>query len=147
MNEIVVRVEAEVNPTEDLDKVKLAVKNIFGAMKFVVVSRKWGHLLTAETTGTEGLAKMHDLLTRERIRAAARKVFLSGMDNNSVKFCLNKQVAYAEHISFSQRTAESPLGPLNVQISCGNPRKLIDWLAPKAPSKTRSASLRPKIEV
>jgi predicted RNA binding protein with dsRBD fold (UPF0201 family) len=142
MNEIVVHVEVEVNPTEDLEKVKRAVENIFGAAKFEVKSRNWGRLLIAETTGTGGLTKLYNLLSRERIRAAARKIFLSGMDKKSVVFYLNKQVAYAGHISFSQQTAESPLGPINVQIRCDNPRKLIEWLTPKptkrnVPSRSR----------
>jgi len=131
MNEIVVHVEVEINPTEDLQKVKRAVENIFGAVTFKVESKKWGRLLIAETRGPEGLTKLYNLLGRERIRAAARKVFLSGMDEKSVTFYLNKQVAYAGHISFSQQTAESPLGPINVQIRCDNPRKLIEWLTPK----------------
>jgi len=131
MNKIVVHVEAEVNPTEDLEKVKQAVENIFGAVTFKVESRKWGRLLIAKTRGTEGLTKLYNLLGRERILAAARKVFFSGMDEKSVTFYLNKQVAYAGHISFSQKTAESPLGPINVQIRCDNPRKLIEWLTPK----------------
>jgi len=141
MDEIVVHVEVEVNPTEDLEKVKRAVENIFGAVTFKVESRTWGRLLIAETRGTAGLTKLYNLLSRERIRAAARKVFLSGMDEKSVVFYLNKQVAYAEHISFSQQTAESPLGPINVQIRCDNPRKLIEWLTPK-PSKRRNAPSR-----
>ena len=78
MNEIVVHVEVEVNPTEDLEKVKRAVENIFGAVTFKVKSRTWGRLLTSETRGYESLIKLSDLLGRERIRAAARKVFLSG---------------------------------------------------------------------
>jgi predicted RNA binding protein with dsRBD fold (UPF0201 family) len=131
MNEIVVHVEVEVNPTEDLQKVKRAVENIFGAVTFEVESRKWGQLLIAKTRGTEGLTKLSNLLSRELIRAAARKVFLSGMDEKLVTFYLNKQVAYAGHISFSQKTAESPLGPINVQIRCDNPRELIEWLTPK----------------
>jgi predicted RNA binding protein with dsRBD fold (UPF0201 family) len=139
MNEIVVHVEVEVNPTEDLEKVKLAVENIFGAATFEVESRRWGQLLIAETTGTEGLTKLYNLLRREQIRAAARKVFFSGMSEKSVTFYLNKQVAYAGHISFSQQTAESPLGPINVQIRCSNPRELIEWLTPK-PAKRKSSS-------
>lgn len=135
MNEIVVHVEVEVNPTEDLEKIKRAVENIFGAVTFEVKSRKWGRLLIAKTTGTEGLTKLYNLLGRERILAAARKVFFSGMDEKSVTFYLNKQVAYAGHISFSQQTAESPLGPINVQIRCDNPRKLIVWLTPKPPKR------------
>jgi predicted RNA binding protein with dsRBD fold (UPF0201 family) len=139
MNEIVVHVEVEVNPTEDLEKVKLAVENIFGAVTFEVESRRWGQLLIAETTGTEGLTKLYNLLRREQIRAAARKVFFSGMSEKSVTFYLNKQVAYAGHISFCQQTAESPLGPINVQIRCSNPRELIEWLTPK-PAKRKSSS-------
>ena len=42
MNEIAVHIEVEVNPTEDLEKVKLAVENIFGAVTFEVESRTWG---------------------------------------------------------------------------------------------------------
>ena len=126
-----VNVEVEVNPTEDLEKVKKAVENIFGAVKFKVKSRKWGHLLIAETRGTAGLTKLYNLLHRERIRDAARKVLFSGSADKSLTFYLNKQVAYAGHISFSQQKAESPLGPINVQIRCDNPRELIQWLAPK----------------
>jgi predicted RNA binding protein with dsRBD fold (UPF0201 family) len=120
-----------------LEKVKLAVKNIFGAVTFKIKSRTWGQLLVAETKGTEGLTKLANLLKREQILAAARKVLRSGMNETSVTFYLNKQVAYAGHVSFSQQTAESPLGPIKVKISCGNPQKLIDWLAPRPPKKTR----------
>jgi len=142
MNEILLHIEAEVNPTEDLEKVKQAVENIFGAVKFKVKSRTWGHMLIAETTGTEGLTKLYNMLSRERIRSAARKVFRRGMDEKSVVFYLNKQVAYAGHISFSQKTAESPLGPINVQIRCDNPRKLINWLTPKPTKNNRPSRSR-----
>jgi predicted RNA binding protein with dsRBD fold (UPF0201 family) len=142
MNEIVVHVEVEVNPTEDVEKVKLAVENIFGAVKFDVESRTWGNLLIAETTGTEDLTKLYNLLSREQILAAARKVFFNRMDDKSVTFCLNKQVACAGHISFCQQTGESPLGPIKVQIRCSNIRELIAWLTPKSPKRKPSSRLR-----
>jgi len=137
MDEIVVRIEVEVNPTEDLERVKQAVENIFGEVTLKAKSRTWGQLLVSKTHGTEGLTKLSNLLKREQILAAARKVFRNGMNENSITFYLNKQVAYTGHISFSQQTAESPLGPINVQIRYSNPRKLINWLAPKPPKKTR----------
>ena len=142
MNDIRVQLEVEVNHTEDLEKVKEAVENIFGTLTFKVKPRTWGQLLTAKTTGTEGLTKLKDILARERIRAAARKVLRGGMTENSVAFYLNKQVAYAGHISFSQKTAESPLGPISVQIRCRDPRKLIEWLTPKPKKKHPSPSRR-----
>jgi predicted RNA binding protein with dsRBD fold (UPF0201 family) len=143
MNNLSVHVEVEVNPTEDLEKVKQAVKNIFGTVTFKVESRTWGQLLIANPTGTAGLNTLRNILARERIRAAARKVLLGGMDDNSVTFYLNKQVAYADHVSFSQKTAESPLGPISVQISCSNPRELIEWLTPR-PTKKPSLPSRHK---
>jgi len=139
MDKVVVHMEVEVNPTEDLEKVKKAVENIFGVVEFEVKSIKWGHLLIAETRGTEGLTKLYNLLRRERIRDATRKVFFSGLADKSLIFYLNKQVAYAGHISFSQQTAESPLGPINVQIRCDNPRELIEWLAPKTTKRDGSS--------
>jgi len=136
VSEILVNVEVQVNPTEDLEKVKHAVENIFGSVTFNIKPKTWGHLLIVKTSGTEALTKLSDLLSREQILAASRKVLRRGMDDNSLTFYLNKQVAYAEHISFSQQTAESPLGPIKVQIRCDNPRKLIDWLAPR-PTRRR----------
>jgi predicted RNA binding protein with dsRBD fold (UPF0201 family) len=142
MNNIVVHVEVEVNPTEDLEKVKKAVENIFGVVKFKVESRKWGCLFMAESRGRTSLTKLYNLLRREQIRDAARKVLFSGLADNSLTFYLNKQVAYTGHISFSQQTAESPLGPINVQILCDNPRELIEWLTPQ--TTKRNAHSRSK---
>ena len=131
MNEIVTIIETEINPTEDSDKVKLAVENIFGAREFEVQTRKRGSTLVASAEGTEGLTKFYNLLRRERIRDAARSVLFRGLDGNSVTFYLNKQVACAGHVSFSEPTGESPLGPIKVKITCDNPGELIDWLAPR----------------
>ena len=131
MDEIEIRIETDVNPTEDLEKVKKAVENIFGSVEFEVKPQKRGSLLIAQARGREALAKFYNLLRRERIRDAARGVFFEGSSKNSITFCLNKQVAYAGHISFSSPVGESPLGPVKVRIRCDEPRELIEWLAPK----------------
>jgi len=87
-----------------------------------------GVKITAQTNSTEPLTSFANLLRRERIRAAARKILHEGLKGNTITFHLNKQVAYAGHISFSEATAESPLGPIKVTIKCQNPRKLIEQL-------------------
>jgi len=131
MNEIDVHVEADINPTEDPEKVRRAVENILGNAEFEVRQQKRGSLLVAKAKGIDGLTQFQNLLRRERIRDAARGVLFGGLSKGSIVFYLNKQVAYVGHISFSQPTAESPLGPIKVQIHCDNPRELIEWLAPK----------------
>lgn len=129
MNETKVRVEATVNPTEHLEKVKRAVENVFGAMNFEEKPLKQGSLLIAETVNA--LTKLHNLLRRQRIRNAARTLLLQGMRGKTITFYLNKQAAYVGRVSFSSSAGESPLGPIKVQIRCENPQEFIDWLAPK----------------
>jgi hypothetical protein len=131
MDEVSVYVEVEINPTESEDKVKRAIENIFGPIQTKIQPTYKGALLTAETKGLDVLTKLYNLLRRERIRNAARKALFEGLTGKTINFCLNKQVAFAGHVSFSKETAESPLGPIKVKIECNNPRELIDWLAPK----------------
>jgi predicted RNA binding protein with dsRBD fold (UPF0201 family) len=129
--EIAIQIEAEVNPTEDEAKVRSAMENIFSSLQFEMKPLKRGSLLTAKTRGTDGLTKLYNLLRRDRIRDATRSVLYKGMSGHSITFYLNKQVAYAGHVSFSQPSGESPLGPIRVEILCDDPRKLTDWLAPR----------------
>ena len=131
MDEVSIFAEVKINPTESIDKVKQAVENIFGNVDFKVHSTSKGELLNAEAKGLESLTKLYNLLRRERIRDAARRVFFEGQDKKIITFCLNKQVAFAGHISFSREVAESPLGPIRIEIRCDNPTELIDWLVQK----------------
>lgn len=131
MDEVTVYIEAEVNPTESEEKVKRAVENIFGDVQTKIQPMHKGALLIAEAKGLEALTKLYNLLRRERIRDAARGALFDGLSGKTISFCLNKQVAYAGHVSFSKEVAESPLGPIKVRIECEDPKRLIDWLAPK----------------
>jgi hypothetical protein len=130
LDEIEVYVEAQINPTEDEEKVRIAMENIFGPLVFETQSQQ-PRKLVGRLKGMGELTKFSDLLRRERIRSATRRVLYGGMTNKSVVFYLNKQAAYVEHVSFSEPSSESPLGPIKVEIICGNPEELIDWLAPK----------------
>jgi len=126
-----IRVETEVNPTETEEKVKTAVANLFGNIALQPKSSYRGSVLTAEAKGQEALVKLRNSLRTDRVRDAARRVLFGSLRGNTLSFCLNKQVAFAGHISFSEEVAESPLGPLKVTVECENPRQLIEWLAPR----------------
>ncbi|MBT0159984.1 hypothetical protein G4O51_08360 [Candidatus Bathyarchaeota archaeon A05DMB-2] len=131
MDEVVVRVEAEVNPTESEEKVRQAIANIFGDVLMTVTPSYRGGGLLAEARGQESLVKFRNLLRSDRIRDAARRALFHGIHRGTISFCLNKQVAFAGHVSFSEEVAESPLGPIKVTIACDDPRGLVDWLAPR----------------
>jgi predicted RNA binding protein with dsRBD fold (UPF0201 family) len=131
MEEIAVRVETEINLTESEERVKTAVANLFGNVSTEVKPSYEGSALNAEAKEKEALVKLRNLLRSDRIRDAARKALFGGLRGKTIRFCLNKQVAFAGHVSFSEEVAESPLGPIRVTIECENPRQLIDWLAPR----------------
>lgn len=77
------------------------------------------------------LERFRMILQRDRIRAAARSVLRRSVDGNRLVFFLNKQAAYAGHVSFSAPEGESPLGPIQVVVETEteNPEQLINWLA------------------
>ena len=106
MDEIDIRIEVKINPTEDPQKVRKAVENIFGPLKTQIKPLEQGELLIAENKGIDGLRTLHDLLERYRIRDAARTVLNRGLRNNVIIFHLNKQVAYVGHLSFSNPARE-----------------------------------------
>jgi predicted RNA binding protein with dsRBD fold (UPF0201 family) len=131
IGKIEVTVEVEVNPTEDLDKVRVAVHKVLGELPLEVIEEEDGKRLIGKARGLEGLSGFRELLKREQIRDAARRVLFKGLRGNTVSFHLNKQVAYVGHISFSQSVGESPLRAIHVEIQCDKPRELIEWLTRK----------------
>ena len=126
-----ISVDIEANPTEDPNKVRVAVQKVLGDFQLDIVEDRGGKRLLGEAEGLEMLSSFRDLLKREQIRTAARRVLFNGLRENMITFYLNKQVAYVGHISFSQSSGESPLGPIRVTIQCAKPHQLIDWLAPR----------------
>jgi predicted RNA binding protein with dsRBD fold (UPF0201 family) len=128
---IIVTIEAEINPTESEEKVKKAVWNMFGDIHTQTIPIHKGNFLIANVKGLETLATLRNVLRRDRIRDASRKPLFQGLNADVITFYLNKQVAFAGHVSFSEANSESPLGPIKVIVESENPRELIDWLAPR----------------
>ena len=131
MSQTTVQIEADVNPTESEEKVRKAVLNIFGDMPMDLKPAQKGNVLTADVKGQEPLNTLRNLLLRDHIRDASRKALYHGLRDNIVTIYLNKQAAFAGHVSFSEAEAESPLGPIKVTIKTGAPQQFIDWLAPR----------------
>jgi len=127
---VYVRVEAEVRPTEDVEKVKKAVLNVFEPDKLTVEDFGDYKLVVAEAWNYHSLWKLHELLRRERILDAARSYMLRGIQGPTLTFKINKQVAFVGRLSFVDMDREAPLGPIVFTIETRNPREVVDWLAP-----------------
>jgi predicted RNA binding protein with dsRBD fold (UPF0201 family) len=131
MVEVIVFIETQINPTENEESVKAAVNNFLDNATITIKPAVKGTTLTAIAKGQDSLFKLRNLLRNDRIRDASRRLLFKSIRGNMVSFYLNKQVAFVGHISFSEESAESPLGPIKVNIETENPEKLIDWLAEK----------------
>jgi predicted RNA binding protein with dsRBD fold (UPF0201 family) len=131
MVEVTVLVETEINPTEDEEKVRAAINNLLGNSTFTLKPAQRGIIISAEAKGQNSLTKLRNLMRNDRIRDAARRLLFKSTSGNTISFYLNKQVAYAGHVSFSEKTAESPLGPLRFKIETDDPKALVEWLAEK----------------
>jgi predicted RNA binding protein with dsRBD fold (UPF0201 family) len=131
MVEVTVFVETEIYPTESEENVRTSITSFLDNTTITVKSVAKGSTLTAVAKGQESLIKLRNMLRNDRIRDAARRFLFKSIRGNMISFCLNKQVAFSGHISFSEQTAESPLGPIRVNIETDNAEQFINWLAEK----------------
>jgi len=125
---ITARVSALVYPTEIEEKVRIAITNIFPVELGL---RNFGIPQLYGEGGLESLRKLHMLLREFRILDTSRRIFMNGMEGNTIQFRLNKQVAFVGKVNFP--VGEESLGPIHVEISLDNEEdlmKIIDWLAP-----------------
>lgn len=90
---------------------------------------EWSGKVIVEGKNQPSLERFRMIIQRDRIRAAARSVLRRSVEGSRLVFFLNKQAAYAGHVSFSAPEGESPLGPIRVIVDTENPDQLIDWVA------------------
>ena len=123
---VTVKVFAQVNPTEIQEKVEKAISNFFP------VELKLQEFGMSGEGDLESLRTLHLRLREERILDTARNILLNGIEGNTTRFRLNKQVASIGKLNFP--AAEESLGSIDVEISAQNLSelfKVIDWLAPQ----------------
>lgn len=134
-----IHVQARVHPTEDLEKVQQAVRNIFPKVDFQVSEiGEAKYLLSGKADGLEPLEAIRDLLRRQQIRGAARSVFFAGLRGNTIRVHLNKQVAFVNKVSFCSEEGESPLGPITLEVDARDAIQVIDLVAPSTRSPDTS---------
>jgi uncharacterized protein len=124
-------VEAVLRPTEDLEKVMLALRNILPESHPEVRTMDSVTILYEYSQSVSELSRLHAALRRERILDAARRSLFAGLSKEGLEFSLNRQAAFAGRISFCGSDEESPLGPIHFSIQCSAPARLVEWLAPK----------------
>ncbi len=110
-----VRIRVVVNPTESTEKVRRAVTNVLGDID--LKARQEGSLaiLEGELGGIESLEHLKGVVRRDRIRDSVRGLLTRAAEGGRLSFGLNKQAAYAGHVSFYHER-EAPLGSIQITI-------------------------------
>lgn len=127
-----VEVVAEIRPTEDPEKVKRALLNVFEPEEIEVRAEGDGALLVARATSYKSLLRLKEAIWRQGIQDAARSVLSRSVAGEGrLIFSLNKQAAYVGVVSFVTEPNESPLGPITFNVETSDVRRFLDWIAPR----------------
>ena len=118
------KVETVLNPSEDPEKVKKCLLNIANGCKPILSE---GHI---EATCT-GLLSLHHIRVGVRSKSSLGvlgKLLEWNRKGNLTWFLLNKQAAYEDVILLIENYEESPLGPIRVTIISDSLDRVIEWL-------------------
>jgi hypothetical protein len=120
-----VEIICPVNLSEDLDKIKQAISNIFpdSTIKNEIFSIK------AQSNELKSLEKIYETISSSQ----SQKIYTRNLENNlegdSTWFFLNKQAAFVGIVAICDEAEESPLGPIKVTLTSSNIDAVIDWIS------------------
>lgn len=131
MAEVRVTAKAHINPTESEEKLERAITNLFGDFPLRRGKEHGATYIFLEAEGIDALRQLKQRIASDKIRDAARAMLSRwAAKNEKVTFHLNRQAAYANHVSI-YHASKSPLGPIEVEIE-GPPQMIIEYLTGKA---------------
>ena len=127
--EILCKIEAygAVNPSEDPEKVKLAISNV---MVDAAYEYKDGSI-KATSRNLRSLSRIQETIQSRRANRVYRRQMRFNTKGDTTWFYLNKQAALVNVIAICDEAEESPMGPIKMIIHSQDIEQVIDWLAPE----------------
>ncbi len=116
-------VQTYINPSEDLEKVNFAIKNVFPNSNFILKDNKL-HLFTEKL---EDLKKIKDQIRSRSTISVLKKVLYKNQNIDITWFLLNKQAAFSGVVVVAEEEDESPLGPIKITIKNRDIEEIIAW--------------------
>jgi uncharacterized protein len=120
-----VEIICPVNLSEDLDKIKQAISNIFPDLTI----QNEIFSIKAQSNELKSLKKISETISSSQ----SQKIYTRNLENNlegdSTWFFLNKQAAFVGIVAICDEAEESPLGPIKVTLTSSNIDAVIDWIS------------------
>ncbi len=113
-----------VNPSEDPEKIKKAISNVFpySTIKTEIFS------ITAQSKELRSFERIYETIHINQSQKIYRRNLEKNLKDDSTWFYLNKQAAFIEKIAICEDAEESPLGPIKVILTSSNIDRIIDWI-------------------
>jgi uncharacterized protein len=116
-------VQTYINPSEELEKVNFAIKNVFPNSNFILKDNK----LHLSTEKLEDLKKIKDQIRSRSTISVLKKVLYNNENMKITWFLLNKQAAFSGVVAVVEEEDESPLGPIKITIKNRDIEEIITW--------------------
>ena len=117
-----IQIFCEINPSEDPEKVKLAINNIFPNLILEITDTD----ITAKSNNIDILSQISKSIHENNIKKTYQRILKNNSTADSSWFYLNKQAAYVNTIALCSEANESSLGPIKVILRSNDIEQVID---------------------
>ena len=117
-----IQVFCQINPSEDPQKVKLAVNNVFPDMELETSDTQ----ITGKTNNFSVLAAISKSIHEKNIKNTFQRILKNNNDGESTWFYLNKQAAFVHTVALCSEANESSLGPIKVILRSNDIEQVIE---------------------
>ncbi len=122
---ITVQIFCEINPSEDLEKIKTSIFNLFPDLKIKIQENQ----LSGSSNDIELLSKVVKSIKNRKTTNVLSRIMRSNMTDDSTWFYLNKQAAFVDVVALCNEADESALGPIKIVLNSNNIEEIIEKLA------------------
>ena len=114
----------EINPSEDPEKVKLAINNIFPDLTLEITDTE----ITGKSNNLQVLSQILKSIHKNNIKKTYQRILKNNINSDSSWFYLNKQAAFVNTVALCSEANESSLGPIKIVLRSNNIEQVIDSL-------------------
>ena len=119
-----IQIFCEINPSEDPEKVKLAVNNIFPDLTLEITDTD----ITGKSNNVQILSQISKSIHENNIKKTYQRILKNNSNSDSSWFYLNKQAAFANTVALCSEANESSLGPIKVILRSNDIEYVINFI-------------------
>ena len=117
-----IQIFCQINPSEDPEKIKSAINNIFPDMELEISETD----ISGKTNNFSALSQISKSIHEKNIKNTYQRILKNNNDGDSTWFYLNKQAAFVNTVALCSEANESSLGPIKIILRSNDIEQVID---------------------